>query len=245
MSVAVSLAVMLMAFGAGKAFAYACGSHCYGLNTWSSSTEYYGAQTDISVVHLNCDTTTCAPSGLINEEMWLVDQTSCVRQDDGLCWIETGYVDYYSTNQTFFWADERPGQPFTFELMKNVSNSDYGNTDHFVIIKDKRVTPAGFEILVYNDSSTTLLEGTSNDNAMMGKQIIIGQELFGSGGASAPKAIFTHNLFAVQALGPGNAFVYNTQTIEGMVTSDNPPSGQWDTNPATSADGGQFSTSCC
>src|SRR5205085_458869 len=139
-----------------------------------------------------------------------------------------------SINQSYFWADERPGSTFMYELFQDVPAAEFGNTDHFVIINDTSTTPGGFQILVYNDSSTTLLQGTSNDNTMVGTVIIIGQELVGSTGAAAPQATFTHNMYAVQTLGPTNMFMYNTQTTAGNVTSNGPPFGQWDTDPAIS-----------
>src|SRR5947209_8638892 len=157
-SVALTLVVMFIAFGAGKALAYSCGTHCYALNIWSTSTgKYFGASTDISLVHLTCDPVTCRPFGLINEEMWLVDPTSCTQQDNGLCWVETGYIDSprpdpnnpnQSTNQSYFWADERPGSTFMYELFQDVPAAEFGNTDHFVIINDTSTTPGGFQILV-------------------------------------------------------------------------------------------------
>jgi len=153
-----------------------------------------------------------------------------------------------STNQTFFWADKRPGQPFAFGLMANVPAGDYGNRDHFMIIKDGRATPNPFLVFMYNDNLSALYEGTSNANSMIGKQILIGQELDGIGGASAPQATFTRNIFAVQALGPEYVFWYNVQTQQGIVRSNNPPMGHWDIDPATSGsspEGGQFSTNCC
>nr|HET6904389.1 hypothetical protein [Ktedonobacteraceae bacterium] len=254
-SVAVTMGVMLIAFGAGKALAYTCGAHCHGVNEWAiTAGEYYGASTDISMAHLTCDPTLCASSEFITNEMWLVNPTNCPNQNNGLCWVEAGYIDSpppdpnnpnQSTNQSYFWADDRPGSSFMFELFQDVPTNEFGNTDHFVIINDNSTTPGGFQILVYNNSSTTLLQGISNDNTMIPTEITIGQELVGSAGASAPRVTFTHNMFAVQALGPSNMFVYNTQTAEGTVLSDGPPFGQWNTDPATSPDGGQFSTSCC
>jgi hypothetical protein len=249
-SVALALAVMLNTVGSEWAFGYSCpgSNHCYGANTWSRPTEYFGVYTDISVVHLNCDPTTCAQDGFISDEIWLIDMASCPGQPSGMCWIETGYIDFKSTDQTLFWTDQRPGQPFAFGLMANVPTGDYGNRDHFMIIKDGRTSLKPFLIFMYNDSLSTLFEGTSNDNSMVGKRILIGQELQGTGGASAPQATFTRNIFAVQALGPEYVFWYNVQTKKGPVTSNNPPMGQWNIDPATSGgspEGGQFSTSCC
>src|SRR5579864_8091688 len=118
---ALALALMLVGFGVGRSLAYVCGgmAHCHGLNIWSiSSGEYFGAATDISMVHLSCDPATCASTDFITDEMWLVDSTSCAHQDNGLCWVETGYINSpppdpnnpnQSTNQSYFWADERPG----------------------------------------------------------------------------------------------------------------------------------------
>lgn len=254
-SVAFALTVMLIvvgtqnAFGAMSPLTYPCSSHCYGVNTWSSSTQYFGAYTDISLVQLGCDPQ-CASDGFIDEEMWLVDTNSCVHQFDGLCWVEIGYIDYQAQHnwQAYFWGDERPGQPFMFDLFNNVQNTDFGNTNHFVIIKDTRTTPIGFQVLIYNDSSHTFLQGISNDNAITANEIMIGQEIVGTDGASAPRAIFTQNKFATQALSSDNQFVYTAQTTEGTVISNNPPAGQWATDPASSGnafDGGQFSTSCC
>lgn len=255
MSITTALIMTLITISTQSALAairptgYACSNHCYGVNTWSSTTEYFGAYSDISVVQLGC-APQCAAAGFIDEEMWLVDATSCTRQFDGLCWVETGYIDYeaQNTGQAYFWADERPGQPFMYRLFSNVSSNDYGNRVHFVIIKDARTTPVSFQVMIYRDGSSTVLDGTSSDNAITAKNIMIGQEMVGSDGASAPTVIFTQNKFATQALGPDDQFVYTAQTLEGSVLSNKPPSGQWTTDPASSGnsfDGGQFSTSCC
>jgi hypothetical protein len=250
--IALLLAATLVAVDAAKAPGYSgykCGSHCYGINTWTSSAQYFGARTDISIARLSCDASTCAPGGLISDEMWLVDQTSssCTQGQDGACWVEIGYIDDYAASktlsQTFFWADERPNQPFGFELFQDVPDNAFGTTDHFVIINDQHITPAGFLVWLYNDSGT-LFQGTSNDNAMMGTQIEIGQELYGTQGASAQTATFSNNMFATQPLGSDNMFVYTAQTARGSVTADNPINVQWVIDPATLA-GGQFSTSCC
>jgi hypothetical protein len=248
-SVALALAVVLITVGSGKALGYSCSpNHCYGLTYWSQSTEYFGSYTDISMVHLNCDPKTCAPNGFITDEMWLIDRPNCNNPPYYACWIETGYIEYMSTNQTFFWADKRPGYPFAFDLMANVPAGEYGNSDHYMIIKDGRTSPNPFLVFMYNDSLSVLFEGTSNANSMVSKQIQIGQELIGKGGASAPQATFTRNIFAVQALGPEYVFWYNVQKQKGIIKSNNPPMGHWDIDPATSGsspEGGQFSTNCC
>ena len=249
-SIALAVAVALIAAISGRAFGYSCSvKHCYAVNTWTQETEYLGASTDILVVHLNCDTRACVTrQGMITNELWLVDTTTCAKENVGMCWIETGYTDYRSSKQTFFWADKRPGKPFAFELREDVAAGNYDQMQHFRIIKDGRTTPNLFQVFMYNDSSSTFFQGTSNDNAMKGNQIIIGQELYGTAGASAPQATFTHNLFAAEALGPANVFLSNAQIQLGSLTNNNPPMGGWDIAPPSSGElpeGGQFSTICC
>lgn len=138
-----------------------------------------------------------------------------------------------------------------------VPPNDYGTSFHFMIIKDSRLTPCSpsnahtapsFLIFMYNDTTIHPLGGVSNCNPMTAQYIRIGQELHGSGGATADPATFTHNLFSVQPLSSQNTtfFMYNVQTQKGPETvSDNPPMGSWDADPATTLDGGVFSTHCC
>src|SRR5260370_27919718 len=154
----VVLLTLLSTIKSETAFAYSCSSpHCYGVNSWSRSTEFFGSYTDISMVHLSCNTA-CASNGFIDDEMWLIDMTSCTSQAYRMCWIETGYIDYYSSNETFFWADKPPVAPFSFGLTANVPAGDYGNNDHFMIIKDGRTTPNPFLLFMYNASRSTFFE---------------------------------------------------------------------------------------
>ncbi|HZD49259.1 MAG TPA: hypothetical protein VE178_10985, partial [Silvibacterium sp.] len=125
-----------------------------------------------------------------------------------------------------------------------------GTTDHFMIIKDARVSPQVFQVWVYNTSLSTLYQGTSvasNGNPMSANSIHIGQELAGTQGASAGNAQYTRNIWAVQTLGPEYVFWYNRQTDEGSVRSDNPPFGSWSINPSNPPppEGGEFTTHCC
>ena len=116
-----------------------------------------------------------------------------------------------------------------------------------MIIKDARSGPGIFQLWIYNDSLSTLYNGTSTSNTMTGNIIDIGQELAGTQNASAGNANFTRNIWAVQALGPEYVFWYNRQIDQGGVSSANPPTGSWTVDPSSPPppEGGQFTTHCC
>jgi hypothetical protein len=115
-----------------------------------------------------------------------------------------------------------------------------------MMIHDARGDSGISQIWIYNDSLSTLYNGTSTNNAMSGNQIQIGQELAGTQNASAGYATFSRNIFAVQALGQEYVFWYNAQQTTGIVTSDTPPSGAWVVSPGKPPpEGGQFATRCC
>jgi hypothetical protein len=116
-----------------------------------------------------------------------------------------------------------------------------------MLLKDGRGASGVYQIWVYNDSLSTLYNGTSTSNAMSGNRVIIGQELAGTKSASAGAANFSRNIWAVQALGPEYVFWYNRQADEGSVGSGNPPFASWTVDPANPPppEGGQFTTHCC
>jgi hypothetical protein len=115
-----------------------------------------------------------------------------------------------------------------------------------MMIHDARGDFGISQIWIYNDSLSTLYNGTSTNNAMSGNKIQIGQELAGTQNASAGYATFSRNIFAVQSLGQEYVFWYNAQTTLGTTTSKNPPSGAWVIGPdKPPPEGGQFSTKCC
>jgi hypothetical protein len=127
------------------------------------------------------------------------------------------------------------------------STDPVGTTDHFMIIKDGRDGPGIVQVWIYNDSLSTLYNGTSTSNTMSADRVIVGQELAGTNGASAGNANFTRNIWAVQVLGPEYVFWYNRQIDEGTVLNQSPPFGSWTIDPATPPppEGGQFTTHCC
>jgi hypothetical protein len=249
----VAAAALLVAaitlLSAGAASGYSCGNtHCYGTNSWSQAGEYFGAYSDIQIAELSCP-----DDGFVDDEMWLVDTSSpgCRANEFGMCWVEVGYSTYPGRPLSYFWADGRPLTSSTYNEHILGPTDPVGTVDHFMIVKDGRVNPQTYLVFVYNDSRSTLYNGVSavppGTAQMVGRRIDIGQELFGSGGASASTALFTLNRWAVQALGPEYVFWYAVQGAKGAVTSNNPPKGQWVIDPGScnAVEGGEFSTSCC
>jgi len=252
---ALGLALLLLFCLEGHAVTYSCGTpssgHCYGVNAWQKGGggEYFGAYADIVQDRLSCPS---GCGGFVDDELWLVDDNSsgCVANPFKMCWVETGTIAIDGSNAVYFWADARPISTSTFNLHLLGAPDPAGVTDHFMIIKDGRVSPQTFLVFVYNDSLSTLYNGVSavpSGAPMRGDRIIIGQELAGTKDASADVVNFTRNIWAVQALGPEYVFWYNRQTAKGGVTSANPPFAQWTIDPASPPppEGGQFTTHCC
>jgi hypothetical protein len=248
-----SLLLILLLYRSGTAYGYSCGTpssgHCYATATWQAQPEYFGAYTDIVEANLACPS---GCGGFVDDEIWLVDDNSsgCQSNGFGMCWVEAGYIATEGSSKVYFWADARPTTSSTFNLHLLGGTDPAGVNDHFMLIKDGRVSPQTFLVFIYNDSLSTLYNGTSaisSGTPMKGNRIIIGSELAGSSGASADNANFTRNIWAVQALGPEYVFWYNRQTTKGSVTSASPPTGSWTVDPASPPppEGGQFTTHCC
>jgi hypothetical protein len=227
---------------------YSCGNpasnHCYGTTRWQEQPEYFGAFADVEQVRMGCPS---GCGGFLNNEIWLIDTKtgSCTTNDFGMCWVEAGYVVEEGWDQAnYFWADSRPGSGNTFNLHILGSTDPVGTVDHFMIIKDGRVEIGTFQVWIFNDSLSTLFQGTSANNAMNADRIDIGQELAGTNGAFAGRASFQRNIWAVRPLGSGQDFVFrfNRQTNPGNITSRDPPFASWAPFGPTP---GVFTTRCC
>jgi hypothetical protein len=247
------VAVLFFSASYCHAAKYSCGNgtsgHCYGVNSWSEQTQYFGSYVDLQEPSMNCPSN-CG--GFVDNEMWLIDSKSraCTANSFGQCWVEAGYIAQAGQGTQFFWADARPQSSSTFNLHILGNADPVGTTNHFMILKDGRVSPQVFQVWEYNTSESTLYHGTSvasNGNPMNGNTIIIGQELAGTEGASAADAQYTRNIWAVQTLGPEFVFWYNRQKDKGSVRSDNPPFASWTIDPSTPPppEGGKFTTHCC
>lgn len=246
----------------GQAYAYSCGdpssNHCYGVTFWDQGGEFFGVYTDITQNGLSCPS---GCGGFIDDEIWLVDTSSpnCTSNQFGMCWVEAGSIALEGSNSVYFWADARPGTGNTFNSHYMGATDPIGTVDHYMLIKDGRVSPNTYLVFIYNDSQSTLYNGTSSVAGtggcgsdlpqMVGKRMIIGQELAGSpadarNNATAGLAHFTRNIWAVQALDAAYVFWYNTQSSTGSVSSANPPTASWAQNPGTpgAPEGGDFTT---
>jgi hypothetical protein len=247
------LLIMLVFSGTSSAQTYTCGTpseaHCYGTTNWQVEPEYFGAYTDITQSTLTCPS---GCGGFVDDEMWMVDNRSsgCVANPFSMCWVEAGYIALDGGNSpVFFWADARPINQSTFNLHLLGRQDPVGTTDHFMIIKDGRVSPQTFLVFIYNDTLSTLYNGVSaipTGNPMQANRVDIGQELAGTRDASADRAEFTRNIWAVQALGPEYVFWYRAQTTRGGLRNDRPPFADWTSDPASPPpEGGRFVTNCC
>jgi hypothetical protein len=227
---------------------YRCGdpstNHCYARVLWEERPQYFGAYTDITQVAMSCPSD-CG--GFVNDEIWLVDTKSrdCQTSEFQMCWVEAGTFAQ-PDGRYFFWAEGRPLKTNAYNQHILGPGDPEGVVNHYMMIQDARGDSGISQIWIYNDSLSTLYNGTSTNNAMSGNQMHIGQELAGTQNASAGFATFSRNIFAVQALGQEYVFWYNAQTTRGNTRIDNPPSGGWVVDPGKPPpEGGQFSTRCC
>ena len=258
------VALLLLLGIAESARAYSCGNpssgHCYGTNSWTQGTEYFGAYADITQVEMSCPS---GCGGFVDDEIWLIDTSSpnCTSNAFAMCWVEAGTIVLEGGSPQYFWADARPGTGNTFNSHYLGGTDPVGTVDHYMIIKDGRTNPNPILVFIYNDSQSTLYNGTSSVAGtggcgsplpqMVARRIDIGQELAGSPpsnkNASAQTAHFTNNTWATKALDSAYLFYSSAQTAVGGVTSNNPPTASWAQNPGAPGApvGGDFTTRCC
>jgi hypothetical protein len=206
--------------------------HCFGLNDWPGVVN--GSHTAVSVVHLSCTpgANQCGQGWFVDNEMWLNDNGSSYRY-----WVEAGYSTNSNDHITYvdyFWADTRPGYGHYEHILSSVPPGDYGN---YVNLTIKLTSSSSFQALI--SSPNYSYSATSINNSMSPNDITIGQELFGSSGASAPTAHFINN----QYINTSNVSIY--QYLNGSLSTPNPPYGGWTTQPRYSSTGGNMYTDCC
>jgi hypothetical protein len=254
---------LALLFVTPEALAYVCGNpsegHCYATATWSEQPEYFGAYTDIVLANIDCSGPHLRGrcDGFVDDEIWLIDDRSaeCIGNEFGGCWVEAGYIHVAGEPESeigafgaehYFWAENTPTSGFHYYALGPVTDP-VGATGHFMIIKDSRGSPGIFQVWIYNDSLSTLYNGTSTGNTMRATRIDIGQELAGTVGARADCARFRRNIWAVGPLEKEYVFWYNRQIDAGAVTSQQPPVGWWSIDPgsASAPEGGEFTTACC
>ena len=232
--------------GVPSALAYSCGNpssgHCYGITDWNwTGTAANGSSTKISIVNLNC--ADYCNDGFIDDEMWL-QQNGNGACPTGACWVESGYYHGSGVASTvYFWADSRPNGTFNLHFLSTVPTGDYSHTTTFTIVQT--ATWNQWEVVISDYVGNQWINYSTN-NGMTPDEIIIGMELAGPGGMSAPRADFTYNQWHSSA-------GWNYQTSgTGYVPFHNapspnpPPYGGTASSPNGSTNhGGDIYTYCC
>lgn len=258
---AFAVLLMCIAFGATgtkaafatPAFSYSCANHCYGRNLWSGNTN--GAETTVSVNPMGAGSGT---EPFVNNEVWVADPNSNGSEDctsgSPYCWVEAGYASGASNNgatEYYFWADVRPCGCGGYHEHDsgNINTNDYGGTAAISILRGGSsgcsYINSTWCVFIYGDYDSWV--GQSTDNTMHASQIMIGQELAGTSGATAPTANFTFNYWV-----DVNTGVPRFQTVDGTLNPcldgtcwpHNPPWSGWVSgqDPEHSSDGGNFYT---
>lgn len=223
-----------------NALAYSCSTaenpsgHCYEVQRWPNPVT--GSATNITVVHLSC-VNNCV-DGFIDDEMWLQEfnNPNCTT---GNCWVEAGYL-IGSASLEYFWADSRPNGGFFFHPITSVPGADFGHQTTFII--NRTSTTTKWMVDIYDGAGNSWINYSTN-NSMAPNQILVGQELAGAGGASAPRADFTHNVYY-----SGSGSAYQNSVGDGIITINGapPPYAVMAARPAGNANsGGDIYTYCC
>ncbi len=215
---------------ASSAISYSCGdttNHCYSEIDWSGATN--GVKTSIFTNQIwggNC---------LVNNETWLVQDTASSSY-----WVEAGVTSsdqYGQDSDALFWADMRPtGLGLAVHLGAFLENNDFG---HFANVTISKIASDQFAVSITGLPQASL-SGTSTANPIAPNRIVIGMELCGNYGASAPVNGFTNNLYQ----DPHNGYWYyqtnsGSQHAAGAV---NPTVGYWYSPPTGTNHGGDFRT---
>lgn len=235
---------------AGCNATYNCSSpHCYGTALWDGETpSVVSLETTVKLVPLN------GGDGFVDDEMWVVDRNdaNCSNATLGIqsqCWIEMGALAgpawFTDTATHLFWAENRPASTaggasaFYFHVLANPNSEELSSHADYVITRDARPVTGNGWIIAATTASNQYVATTQNSMTPP-QRIIIGQELYGSEGASAPSADFDATAVGTDPNQYDNAEV----TTSGLVTSDSPPTASWQLPPSSGA-GGVFITRCC
>ena len=231
-----------------RAAQYSCyNPHCYGGWDWNGPTNpsyLNGSETQIYITTLMCPTNTC--DGSIDNEMWLVDY-AC-NYGRATCWVEAGYSTYLpndlndcilnSNVRCYFWAEERPDGTYAEHTPNGVRINSYDHYTKFSIVRS-----ADYDSL-WNVTITPLagtdgpFSGQSHNNTIYPHDIQIGQELFGTGGASAPDAYFIGNRQLIK----NSSWAYQHNRNGSPLNNPGPTTSYWYVYPDQDSTGGLFVT---
>jgi hypothetical protein len=206
---------------------YSCGSlsggHCYGEVSVDPS-HVHGFRTQILVT-----SQLASGDGFIDNEFWL-------NPFEGTGWLEAGY-DYHPVyGLTYFWAEDRQDGLFINHWI-DYNRQDDGN---YLTVDIHETTADNFSISLTGKGTSYAysypnfpLFGSSD-----GGWVMMGQELAGTSGASAPFVLYLFSSY------------YDSAGVTHFITGGSPsigqpPYGGWLAAPSPGNQGGAWSTWCC
>jgi hypothetical protein len=227
---------------------YSCTSaHCYG-EVQFPTTGLRGMITTLDVRNISN-----TGDGFVDNEMWIVDRgnTACGSQNN-TCWVEAGYLadngtvtgnsGSSGTDPHFFWADSRPNSTFIFHAFGSIPSNYFGHQVIVLILQNGTNTWDVDIQPIFIQGAPTLF-ATSTNNSMNPQSAEMGQELFGTNGASADPATYTVTGIKTAS---STGILIPTINTDGSVTNASPPNGAWLVKPSDpNANGGKFQTKCC
>lgn len=223
---------------------YNCSNpHCYGVVSWDNqSPPVVLLEATVKLMPMH------GGDGFVDDEMWVVDRNDKNCSNYSMCWIELGALAgpaWFNDKAThLFWAENRPtsggdGAGFFFHPLANPVGNELNSHVDYLITRDARPVNGNGWIVAATTSANQYI--ASMNNAMTPpKTVEIGQELYGTSGASAPIVDFDATAIGTSTTVWDNAEVTN----DGTVSSDSPPIGYWQLSPSAGA-GGIFITRCC
>ncbi len=241
-------------------------THCYAQVAWTGGAPYTGIALDLTAAALTCAPTDCYDHYTSSWPEFIANDLALVDETTG-GWLAAGYETYplmtsdysqeYIQQVWYFWSEQRPpvninpgtstptptptiGQPgsASFHWLGQVPSDAMRQWAHYDI---HQTGPLQYTISINQIRSangTVSYTTVDTGNTLAPDELVIGQELFGNNGATAPFAFYAN------AQGYDTTFTAHVETDVGAVRHDDPPFGKWLLLPP-SAPGGLFETNCC
>lgn len=244
--------LLLACGGSTAATGYSCvTSPCHAQVTWSNAaqvypqfgTNYHGFDVELYAAPITCAFACGVGTGWIKNAATLYDSSTS-------SWVELGYEGTRiwpgpKSNligsipiEQYFWEVHYPDGTDEFTFLGPVATDRYGKYGVADVCIKNCIGPDMYIVTgagQYFDSFPLAGLGGA-----FGDTIVMGQELYGTGGAAAQAAFFLK--FQIN-FNPNGPLVY--QSDNGALTVDRPPYGNWVVMPSKSQTGGAFYTECC
>jgi len=213
-------------------------SHCYATITFGNGCASVSPSRDCLQGFRTAITVrpTTHGDGLLSTEFWL---NSFSTGD----WIEVGYWStVYEPTPHYFWAESSQGN-ILIHFITNIPQQDFGSVARLEI---SRILYYGWPInkdlfRISINSATVSFSTLIFDDMWSGAgrgYVTVGQELYGTNGASSPQQVF----YDFAYLDPKGNWQVDSQ--KSQVASDNPPYGSWLVDPIPGV-AGIFTSRCC